>query len=77
MSCSTHSPSAAFNTKCVNSIEKDKLASGLSKLFVEFSQGNHGLLHEVKDQLLASPVLEAGTAVREIQIVKSGYSWTC
>lgn len=77
LSFSTHAPSAAFNTQIVNDTEKDKLASGLSKLFVDISQANPGLLQDVRNQILASCVLDTGAAIRDMHITKSGYSWTC
>ncbi|CAG5122768.1 unnamed protein product [Candidula unifasciata] len=77
LSFSTYAPSAAFNTQTVSDAEKDKLASGLSKLFVDISQANAGLLQEVRNQILASPLLETGAAIRDMHVTKSGFSWIC
>ncbi|KAH9508638.1 hypothetical protein Btru_049491 [Bulinus truncatus] len=77
LSYSTHAPSAALNTQAVNQEEKDKLTVGLSKLFVDYSLANPGLVKPVREKLASPPILENCEAVRELTVTSEGYTWTC
>lgn len=77
VSHSTYLPSAALNTMAVNTEEKDKLASGLQKLFVDISYAYPGLIEGVKDRMTSPPQVENGMSVKEVAVSKSGFTWSC
>ncbi|CAL1527221.1 unnamed protein product, partial [Lymnaea stagnalis] len=76
ISYSTHHPSAALNSQTVNQEDKDKLASGLNKLFVDISQANPGLIGDLNERLALPAVLENGTAIKELNILQKGFTWS-
>ena len=74
LSFSTHTSTAAFNTRKVNDPAKDKMAEGWNKILVDASIANPGLLEKVKSSLSDIPTLHHGDCIKELSVRSDGYS---